>query len=228
MKLTTINILLLLVLITSCTKKERPADWIVVGKIWTGNPQQPWAEAFAVSGDSIVAVGSKIEMEKWKGVETKESSYENNQLITPGFIDTHTHFVEGGFRLSSVQLRDAKTKEEFVQRIKAFAETLTPGTWITGGDWDHENWGGELPNREWIDPYTPNNPVWINRLDGHMSLANSATLKAANITALVKPVEGGTIVKDKSGILTGIFKDNAERLISPSVPAPSPEWKIRQ
>ena len=185
------------------------------------------AEAFAIRGDSIVAVGSKAEMEKWKGEETKESNYGDNQLITPGFIDTHTHFVDGGFRLSSVQLRDAKTKEEFIQRIKAFAETVAPGTWITGGDWDHENWGGELPHRDWIDVFTPNNPVWINRLDGHMSLANSAALKAAGITDQVKAGEGGTVVKDRKERITGVFKDNAMNLVDPTVPAPTAELEDR-
>ena len=94
-------------------------------------------------------------------------------LVTPGFIDAHVHFVEGGFRLASVQLRDAKTPQEFTERIRAFAAGVPAGTWITGGDWDHQLWGGELPRREWIDAVTPNHPVWVSRLDGHMALANA-------------------------------------------------------
>lgn len=216
-------IFLFLLASTSCTKKEQAADKIISGKIWTSNATQPLAEAFAIRGDSIVAVGTLIEMEKFKGDNTEHDAYTNGEMIVPGFIDTHTHFVDGGFNLSSVQLRDSKTKEEFVQRIKDFAETVAPGTWILGGDWDHENWGGELPNRSWIDQYTVNNPVWIDRLDGHMSLANTAALNAAGISDQVKTVEGGTIVRDKSGKLTGVFKDNAKNLISPSIPAPSAE-----
>ena len=84
-----------------------------------------------------------------------------------------------------------------------------PGTWITGGDWDHTLWGGELPTRDWIDAVTPDNPVWINRLDGHMSLANSAALRAAKVADDVKDVPGGEIVRDKNGRPTGVFKDNA-------------------
>ncbi len=220
-------VFLFLLVSISCSKKEQPADWIIVGKIWTANPQQPWAEAFAIRGDSIIAVGNEAEMKKWEGENTATSWFKKEQLITPGFIDTHTHFVDGGFRLSSVQLRDAKTKEEFIQRIKSFAETVAPGTWITGGDWDHENWGGELPHREWIDQYTPNNPVWINRLDGHMSLANSAALKNAGVSNNVKPVDGGTVVRDKNGKITGVFKDNAMNLIDPSVPEAPAELEDR-
>ncbi len=227
MKTSVIKLAVLVVLLSACAKKEQPADWIIIGKIWTANPQQPWAEAFAIRGDSIIAVGTEAQMKKWDGENTGTSWFKKEQLITPGFIDTHTHFVDGGFRLSSVQLRDAKTKEEFIQRIKAFAETVSPGTWIVGGDWDHENWGGELPNREWIDQYTPNNPVWINRLDGHMSLANSPALKAVGITEQVKSVAGGTIVRDNKGKITGVFKDNAMNLIDPSVPAPPAELEDR-
>ena len=172
--------ILLVILLFSCTKHP-VAEQIIIGKIWTSNEQQPYAEAMAISGDTVVAIGTKAEIEKWKGDQTKETTAAEGQLIVPGFIDTHTHFVDGGFALSSVQLRDAKTPEEFIQRISDYAKTLTPGAWIRNGDWDHENWGGELPQKEWIDSVTKNNPVWINRLDGHMSLANSAALKAAKI-----------------------------------------------
>jgi predicted amidohydrolase YtcJ len=209
------------VIIYSACTKVPVADRIYFGKVWTGNPTQPWAEGIAIVKDSLVAVGSKIDLQTWIGENTEvvETSAEN--LIVPGFIDCHTHFVDGGFALSSVQLRDAKSREEFIQRIKAFALTLPKGVWITSGDWDHENWGGELPSRDWIDSVTKDNPVWINRLDGHMCLANSLALKAANITDQVKSVSGGAIVRGKKGRVTGIFKDNAMNLISGIVPAPS-------
>jgi predicted amidohydrolase YtcJ len=131
------------------------------------------------------------------------------------------HFLDGGFRLSAVQLRDAKTPEEFTARIKAFADSVPAGTWILGGDWDHTLWGGELPRREWIDSVTPNHPVWVNRLDGHMSLANAAALQAAGVTRSVRDVEGGEIVRDSRGELTGLLKDNAKALVDTKVPPPS-------
>ncbi len=211
----------LVILFFSCSKHPK-ADQIIVGKIWTSNEKQPYAEAMAISGDTVVAVGTKAEIEKWKGDNTTEVIASEGQLIVPGFIDTHTHFVDGGFGLSSVQLRDAKNPKEFIQRIADYAKTLQPGAWIRNGDWDHENWGGELPQKEWIDSVTKNNPVWINRLDGHMSLANSAALKAAKVDDKVKEVMGGAIVRNK-GKITGIFKDNAQFLIEQAVPTPSDE-----
>jgi predicted amidohydrolase YtcJ len=222
-----IIILLLSVLLLACEKQNPSADLIVTGKIWTGNEQQPYAEAMAVQGDTIVAVGSTSEIEKWKGAATRQISATESQLIVPGFIDTHTHFVDGGFRLSSVQLRDAKTPKEFISLIANYAKTLAPGTWISGGDWDHENWGGELPQKAWIDSVTKDHPVWINRLDGHMALANTAALKAAKVDDKIKDVEGGAIIRNKKGKLTGIFKDNAQYVIDKVVPLPSGQQEDR-
>jgi predicted amidohydrolase YtcJ len=142
-------------------------------------------------------------------------------------VDAHVHFVDGGFRLSSVLLRDARTPEEFVARIRAFAASAPPGTWITGGDWDHEAWGGALPERSWIDAVTPHHPVWINRLDGHMALANGRALAAAGIGRDTPDVDGGTIVRDAAGEPTGVLKDNAMPLVSRVVPEPTPEQADR-
>jgi predicted amidohydrolase YtcJ len=217
-----ILILSVIGLLASC-KQHPVADQVVFGKTWTANVAQPWAEGFAIVGDSVVAVGSRQEIEKWVGKETRVTEAEPGNLIVPGFIDCHTHFVDGGFALASVQLRDAKSKDEFIKRIADFAQSQPKGTWILNGDWDHENWGGELPTRDWIDAVTPDNPVWINRLDGHMCLANTAALKAAGISDKVNDVPGGTIVRDKKGRLTGIFKDNAMNMMYEKVPAPTIE-----
>ncbi len=198
---------------------------IVNARVWTGNAAKPWAEGVAVSGERIAAVGTNGEIRHLAAaVEPLDAG---GGLVVPGFIDAHVHFLEGGFRLLSVKLRAAKTREEFVSRIKAYAATVPPGTWITGGDWDHTLWGGELPRRDWIDAATPNNPVWVNRLDGHMSLANSAALKAAGITRDTKDVAGGEIVRDGNGEPTGVLKDNAKRLVDRAVLEPSPEMRDR-
>lgn len=166
---------------------------IVNGRVWTGDSTRPWADALAVSGDTILAVGTSAEIRKLGTPDRLVDA--KGGLVAPGFIDSHVHFIDGGFRLSSVQLRDAKTPEEFTRRIKEFAATVPAGAWITGGDWDHEQWGGRLPERSWIDSVTPDHPVWVNRLDGHMALANSAALRAAGVSAATKDVTGGAIVR---------------------------------
>jgi predicted amidohydrolase YtcJ len=198
---------------------------VVNARIWTGDSARPWAEALAVRDDRIATVGSSAAVRKLAGNARVIDA--GGKLIVPGFIDSHVHFVDGGFRLSSVQLRDAKTPAEFIARIKAFAATAPKGAWITGGDWDHELWGGELPRRDWIDSVTPNNPVWVNRLDGHMALANSAALAAAKITKGSNDVAGGTIVRGATGEPTGVLKDNAMDAVFAAAPSPPPELEDR-
>jgi predicted amidohydrolase YtcJ len=196
---------------------------LVNARVWTGDRGAPWAEAIAVSGDRITAVGANDDIRKLAGSAAPIDA--RGHLVVPGLIDTHVHFIDGGFQLSSVQLRDAATREEFVRRIGEFAATVPPGTWITGGNWDHSRWGGELPSRDWIDKVTSNHPVWINRLDGHMALANGAALKAAAVTRETKDVTGGEIVRGRNGEPTGLLKDNAMSLVDKAVPPPSDEMR---
>ena len=199
---------------------------IVNAHVWTGEPTRPWASAVAVRDGRLAAVGSSAEVQKLVTAATRVVDAHGAMLV-PGFIDAHVHFVDGGFDLTDVQLRDAKTPAEFIARIKTFAATVPAGTWIQGGVWDHTNWGGELPRRDWIDSVTPHNPVWIERLDGHMGLANSAALAAAGVGKGTADVTGGTIVHDAAGEPTGILKDNAMSLITRAIPDPSMEARDR-
>ena len=197
-----------------------PSLIVVNARIWTGDPRRPWADALAVDGAHIAAVGTSAEVKKMAGPATRVIDGAG-RMVTPGFIDAHVHFITSGFALASVQLRDAKTPAEFMARIKAYAATVPKGTWIMGGDWDHEAWGGALPTRAWIDSVTPDHPVWVNRLDGHMSLANSLALSAGKVTRATAEVAGGTIVRDANGEPTGVLKDNAQDLVNGAVPDPS-------
>lgn len=202
---------------TSTEIKNKNTLAVINARIWTGNAQQPWAEAMLVSEDTISFVGSTLDCQKLTTADTKIIDAQQ-QMITPGFIDAHVHFVDAGFGLTSVQLRDAKTKSEFINRIGAFAKTIPKGVWILNGDWDQTLWGGEMPAATWIDSVTPDNPVFIDRLDGHLHLANSAALKIAGVNTATKDVYGGEITRDANNNPTGIFKDNARDLIYKSVP----------
>jgi len=211
---------LLLAALAACGQTETPdyADIVVTGtRVWTGDATQPWAEALASRGDRIVAVGANSDVETLVGPDTLVLSAPGGMLV-PGFIDTHVHFISGGSGLASVQLRDAATPEEFAARIGDFAKAIEPGEWIMYGDWDHQMWGGELPRRDWVDELTPENPVWVSRLDGHMALANSLALELAGVDADTPDIEGGEIIRYEDGRPTGILKDNAMALIDDAIP----------
>jgi len=199
---------------------------VVNANVHTGSKSQPKARAMAVSGNKIVAVGTDAEIRAMAGPSTRVIDA-GGKTVVAGFNDAHVHFMETGYQLSSVDLRDAKSPAEFVARIKAFAAKLPKGRWIMGGQWDHENWTpNNLPTAALIDAATPDNPVFINRLDGHMTLANSLAMKLAGVDKDVKNVAGGEIVRDASGNPTGIFKDAATIYVEKVIPAPSFEQKL--
>ncbi|HXU08740.1 MAG TPA: amidohydrolase family protein, partial [Blastocatellia bacterium] len=204
------------------SKTRPPAQLALInGRIWTGDKSKPWAEALASRDERIIAVGTNDEIKSLSDEKTRVIDLAG-KLVLPGFIDDHTHFIEGGSHLLSVDLRDASTPEEFSRRIKDHAAKLPHGRWITGGDWDHERWpGGPLPTKALCDPYTQNNPVFVTRLDGHMGLANSVALRMAGITRETKDPPGGTIVRDASGEPTGVLKDDAQSLIYKVIPEAS-------
>ena len=221
----------LLMSINFATHANNPsfaADLIIVnGNMHTMDRNHPTAEAIAIDGNRIIAVGSNDEIKKLAGANTKVIDAKG-QLVLPGFNDAHVHFMSGGFQLSSVDLRDANTPQEFAERIRDFAGKLPKGRWITGGDWDHERWpDAKLPTKELIDRYTPDTPVFVNRLDGHMALANSLALKLAGVTRETKDPPGGVVVRDsKTGEPTGILKDAAQSFVWKVIPAASFEEKL--
>jgi predicted amidohydrolase YtcJ len=204
------------------------ADLIITNaKIWTVDKSRPNAEALAVLGERIVAVGSAAEVDTWHGPQTKVLDAQG-KLLLPGFNDAHVHFVDGGDQLQSVQLKDAATPEEFARRIGERAKATPKGEWVTGGDWDEQRWSPvTLPTKELVDPVTPETPVWVNRYDGHESLANSVVLKLAGITAKTPDPPGGLIVRDAQGNPTGVLKDSAQDLVAKVMPPMTAVHRMR-
>src|SRR3954469_7308784 len=198
------------------------ADLVITNaNIHTMDANRTVAQSIAVSGGQIIAIGSDADTRSLIGPNTLVIDA-RGKLVLPGFNDAHVHFLETGSQLSSVDLRSAKTPQEFVQRIKDFVAKQPKGRWILGGQWDHENWTpNNLPTAAMIDAVTPDNPVFINRLDGHMALANSLAMKLAGVNKDTKDVAGGLIVRDNAGVPTGIFKDAAEEYIRKVIPEPS-------
>ena len=206
---------------TALSQIQAPDAVFINGKIWTVDRAKPNAEAVAVRNGRIMAVGSTAEIQNLAGASTRIVDLHGKRML-PGLIDNHTHFMSGGFQLQSVDLRYTKNETEFAEVIKVRAEKY-PARWITGGDWDHDNWpGGNLPTKELVDRYTSQTPVFVNRYDGHMALANSFVLKLAGIDKSTSDPQGGTIVRDKkTGEPTGILKDAAMNLVYRHMPDPS-------
>jgi predicted amidohydrolase YtcJ len=221
-------VLIVLALATGCSRPARTAADLVITRanVWTGDAAQPEAKGIAIVSDRIVAVGGADEIERWRGSTTREINAGGRRVV-PGFNDAHVHFVDGGRQLDNVDLKDADTSEEFARRIGERA-TITPaGEWILGGDWDDQRWTpARLPTKELIDPVTPTTPVFVNRYDGHMSLANSAALRIAGVTAQTSDPPGGTIVRDAQGNPTGVLKDAAMSYVDRVIPPMTPDRRL--
>jgi predicted amidohydrolase YtcJ len=209
-------------------QSRHAADLIITNaKVWTVDKARPTAEAVAVFGERIVAVGSGTEIELWRGTRTHVIDA-RGRLLLPGFNDAHVHFVSGGMQLDAVQLNDATSPGEFARRIGERAKRTPKGEWITGGDWDETKWDAQaIPTKNLIDSLTGDIPVFVSRYDGHMVLANSAALRLAGITAQTPDPPGGVIVRDPQGNPTGALKDAAMDLAAKVIPALSHDQRLR-
>ncbi len=204
----------------------RKADLIVVnGRIWTGVEQSgaPEPTALAVIGDSIIELGSDIDIYQRQGAATLVLDA-NKRRIIPGITDSHTHLISGGFQLVRLNLRDVDGREEFVKAIGAAAKARKKGEWVLGGRWSVESWKQpQQPRAQWLDPVTGETPVFLSRMDGHAALVNSAALKLARIdkSGPADPI-GGEIERDpKTNEPTGILKEAAMELVAKKIPEPS-------
>jgi predicted amidohydrolase YtcJ len=209
--------------------QTKPSASLIVtnAAVYTVDKNHPKAEAVAVIGDRIVAVGSRGDIDLWRGPQTTVIDA-GGKLLLPGFNDAHVHFIQGGAQLEQVELTDAATPEEFAKRIGAQAKNTAKGEWILGGRWDETKWPKqELPTKDLVDPVTGGTPIFVDRYDGHEALANSAAMKLAGIDASTPEVPGGVIVRDANGNPTGVFKDAAMPLIYKAVPPMTHEQRLR-
>ena len=219
--------LLLGVLTGAIAAQTKPAADLIIthAKVWTVDPAHPTAEAVAVLGERIVAVGTSAEVEAWRGPKTRVIDAKG-KLLLPGFNDAHVHFVSGGLQLDAIQLNDATSAEEFKRRVGERTRKTPKDEWIQGGDWDETKWTqAQLPAHSLIDDVTPENPVFLGRYDGHLGLANAVALRLAGITAATPDPPGGTILRDAQGNPTGILKDAAMNLMSAVIPPLSHEQR---
>jgi predicted amidohydrolase YtcJ len=208
---------------------SHPAADLIVrnAHIWTVNPKQPQAEAVAVLNGRITAVGAEAGVMAWRGPGTRVVDASGARLL-PGFNDAHVHFSDGGAALNAVQLTDVTSLKEFVRRLADYTAHAPKGEWIRNGNWDETKWNpAKLPTRQDIDAVTPDNPVALDRYDGHMILVNSKVLALAGITSKTPDPPGGVIVRDATGQPTGALKDAATELIAPIAPPLSPAQRRR-
>lgn len=200
---------------------------LVNAKVWTENPAQPTAQAVALDGSRILAVGDNASIRKLAAPDTHIIDL-RGRLLLPGFNDAHVHFLQGGASLIAIPLRDSTSQADFRDRIARFAKTLPPGAWISDGVWDHQSWNPPVPpNRQLVDAASGDHPLFLWRIDGHMALANSLALKLAGIDRNTKDVPGGEIERDKYGNPTGILKDAATALVERIMPPPPPAEQDR-
>ena len=187
------------------------------GFIYTSSDKKLLTEAVIIEENKILFTGTNEEVNLKIDKDTDIIDLKG-KLMLPGFIDAHVHFINGGNYLSGLNLRNAKSVSAFIEILKEFTKNKKD-EWITGGSWDHEQWDETiLPDKEMIDPFTSELPVFIERMDKHVGLANSYALKLADINENTAVPPGGEICKDQNGKLTGILKDNAMSLIYSVIP----------
>ena len=208
-------------------KKSAYADTVILhGKVYTLNSQQPWAEAIAIRGDRISAVGSDADISKLESKDTRVIDAKGH-LVVPGFVDCHIHFLEGAFSLGHVNLEGAKNEADIKQRLIEYG-AKNPGTgWILGRGWNYAMFPSSLPDKKLLDEIFPDRPAYLEGYDGHTYWANSKALELAHIRNDTPNPPNGIIVRDlKTGEATGALKESAHRLVGNEIPQPTRAEKL--
>jgi hypothetical protein len=196
------------------------------GRIYTLNPRQPWAEAVAVSGDKILAVGSAKDISSYRDPSTKVIDL-GGRLVLPGFTDCHIHFMDGSLGLTQVILNGATTVAEIQKRVKEYAAAHPNETWITGMGWTYPTFGPTaLPDKKVLDDVVSDRPIYLVAFDGHSSWANSKALTMAGIKRETPDPPNGKIVRDNNGDATGALQESAGDLVAKFLPKPSRDERI--
>ncbi len=210
---------LVFIALSSTLTAQSGIDLIIINaNVRTMASAQPRAEAIAVSGGEIVAVGSSKTILAMADAGTKRIDAKG-KLVLPGFNDAHVHFATIGNMFSSIKLADIRTPKELTERVARFAKFLPKGRWILGSGWDNRSWvPNDPPTRALIDSVAPDNPVFIYNWDAKAVLVNAAALKFAGIDGSAKDPPGGTIFRDEKGEPTGVLRGTAIQLVGRSVP----------
>jgi predicted amidohydrolase YtcJ len=204
-----------------------PADELIVhGQIYTVNGKQPWAEALAIRGEKIVAVGTDQEVNAYRGAGTRVIDA-GGRLVLPGFEDCHIHFTDGSLGLNQVDLNDASTVAEIQRAVKEYAASHPKEPWITGMGWKYPTFGPTgLPDKKILDEVVPDRPVYLVAFDGHSSWANSKALEMTGINKKTPDPPNGKIVRDANGDATGALKEVAGDLVASKMPKPTREERL--
>jgi predicted amidohydrolase YtcJ len=196
------------------------------GVVWTGDSRMPRAQAVAIRGDRILALGSNQDVRKVAEPKTDTIDLRGH-LLLPGFIDAHVHLLEGGLSLSRVRLEGAGTPEEVQRRIEAFALAHPDAPWVLGQGWRYSAFPGGLPPRALLDKAVPDRPAFIRSADSRTAWCNTVALRAAQVGKKTTDPGNGTIVRDAAGEPTGILEDGAQSLVEGLIPLPTEEEKER-
>lgn len=189
----------------------------VNGNIYTMDPRQPRAECMVVDGERLTFVGGNVEGARLSGASPRIDL--GGATVLPGLIDAHGHMANlGSFALGRLDLSVAKSFDDVIAIVVERLKSARPGEWILGGRWDHESWPGRtLPSHEALSAVSPDNPIWLARVDGHAGLANAAAMKLAGVSRETAPPAGGDIIKSAAGAPTGLFVDAAMALVAAKI-----------
>ncbi|PWT90632.1 MAG: hypothetical protein C5B55_09420 [Blastocatellia bacterium] len=216
MRLLTVVLLCVSLMGVAVHPRAQHADRIFVnGKIWTADKSRPIAEALAISGDKILAVGSSKEIFDLRDSDTSVLDLKG-RFVVPGFQDSHVHFP--GPPINTVRLAGLETLDAFQTTLAAFAKSHPNLKWITGGGWGYSAFPRQAPNKKYIDAVISDRPVYVSERDGHMGLANSKALEVAGITRDTPDPPNGHIMKDERGEPTGELKEAAQSLLRRHMP----------